>query len=138
MDPYPKAYLYRRIVEAKLFIDAHYAEPIKVDDICGEAAFSKFHFIRTFKSAYGFTPHAYLSWVRIARAKELLEQGVPVSEACYAVGFESITSFSRLFKKHASASPSIYRRERLELAHNIAERPLDHVPTCYAANMGLI
>ena len=103
---------------------------------CGEAAFSEFHFIRTFKNAYGFTPHAYLSWLRIARAKELLEQGVPVSEACYAVGFESITSFARLFKKHVTSSPSAYRRERLELAIDIAERPRDHVPTCFAASMG--
>jgi AraC-like DNA-binding protein len=53
VNAYPKAYLYRRIVKAKLFIDAHFAEPIDVDAISNKAAFSKFHFIRLFKQVYG-------------------------------------------------------------------------------------
>lgn len=65
MDQPPKIYLYRRIVLAKLFIDEHYAEDIDLDAIAGEASFSKFHFIRLFKMAYGKTPHQYLTRVRI-------------------------------------------------------------------------
>src|SRR5262245_2298210 len=65
---YPKAYLYRRVVQAKLFIDAHFSEEIDVDDISSEAAFSKFHFIRLFKSVYGLAPHAYLTTVRVQQA----------------------------------------------------------------------
>ena len=58
-DEYQKAYLYRQIVQAKLYIDQHYAENIDVQNIAYQAHFSKFHFLRLFKSIYGKTPHQY-------------------------------------------------------------------------------
>jgi AraC-like DNA-binding protein len=66
---YPKVYLYRRIVQAKLFIDTHYADKIDLEHISDEAYFSKFHFIRLFKSIYGKTAHQYLTFVRIEKAQ---------------------------------------------------------------------
>jgi AraC-like DNA-binding protein len=136
MDAYPKAYLYRRIVQAKLFMDAHYAEPIDVDQISGEAAFSKFHFIRLFKEVYGVAPRAYLSNLRLDQAKQLLDEGTTVTDACYAVGFESITTFSRAFKRRAGIAPSAYRQERAERERHIAEKPMEHIPNCYAQWLG--
>src|ERR1700682_5399788 len=107
-EEYPKIYLYRRLVQAKLFIDAHFAENIDLGNIADEAYFSKFHFIRKFKNIYRKTPHQYLIFVRIDRAMELLKTGIPVSEVCYAVGFESLSSFSRLFKRVIGITPSMY------------------------------
>jgi len=43
-DAFPKIYLYRRIVLAKLFIDDHFNEDINLSDLADEALFSKFHF----------------------------------------------------------------------------------------------
>lgn len=137
MEPYPKAYLYRRIVQAKLFIDAHYTEAIDGDLISGEAAFSKFHFIRLFKQVYGATPRAYLSNLRLDRAQQLLDEGASVTDACWAVGFESLTTFSRAFKRRTGSSPSVYRRERAERASHISAQPMEHIPTCYAHWLGL-
>jgi len=68
-DQYPKVYLYRRIVQAKLFIDRHFAEKIDLTNIAEEATFSKFHFIRLFKKVYGKPPHQYLISVRVEKAK---------------------------------------------------------------------
>src|SRR5215831_10079579 len=96
---YPKMYMYRRIVQAKLFIDGHYSEPLDLSAIADEAYFSKFHFIRLFKTAYGRTPHHYLIKVRIDHAQELLAKDVSVGEVSVMVGFESSTSFAALFKK---------------------------------------
>ena len=90
---YPKIFLYRRLVQAKLFIDCHYADKIDVSEIADEAYFSRFHFIRQFKCTYRKTPHQYLIAVRIGKAKELLKDGRSVSDVCYAVGFESLSSF---------------------------------------------
>jgi AraC-like DNA-binding protein len=137
VDPYPKAYLYRRIVQAKLFMDAHYTEAIDVNVICWEASFSKFHFIRLFKQVYGVAPRAYLSALRLDRAQQLLDEGAPVSDACSAVGFESLTTFSRAFKRRTGSSPSAYRKERAERAHHISAKPMEHIPTCYAHWLGL-
>lgn len=103
---YPREDLTERIIAAKQFIDRHYADNIVLDDICKEACVSKYHFIRLFKKLYGRTPHQYLIRVRIARAKELIQGGMTVSEACFAVGFDSITSFSKLFKKITGSPPS--------------------------------
>ena len=55
MEQYPKIYLYRRIVQAKLFIDNHFGEDIDLGNIADEAFFSRFHFIRLFKTIYNKT-----------------------------------------------------------------------------------
>ena len=127
----PKLDLYRRIVQAKLFIDSNYAERIDAGEIADEACYSKFHFIRTFKSIYGRTPHQYLTHVRIERAKELLEQEVSVTEACFAVGFDSLGSFTSLFKRRAGVTPSEYQRQRLERKAEIIREPLKFIPGCF-------
>jgi AraC-like DNA-binding protein len=136
MEPYPKAYLYRRIVQAKLFMDANYMEPIDGDLISGEAAFSKFHFIRLFKQVYGAPPRVYLSNRRLDRAQQLLDEGAAVTDACYAVGFQSLTTFSRSFKRRMGSSPSAYRQERAERARHMSAQPMEHIPTCYAQWLG--
>src|SRR4051812_44671686 len=98
-EQFPGIYLYRRIVQAKLFIDTNFGEKIDLRGIADEAYFSKFHFIRLFKMAYDKTPHQYLTSVRINKAQLLLQNGSSVTETCFAVGFESVTSFVGLFKR---------------------------------------
>ena len=137
METLPKLNLYRRIVQAKVFIDRNYSERIDAGEIADEACYSKFHFIRTFKSIYGRTPHQYLTHVRIERVKELLEQGVPVTEACFAVGFDSLGSFTSLFKRRAGVTPSEYQRRKLERKAEIKKEPLRFIPGCFAAQFNL-
>jgi len=129
----PKADLYRRIVQAKLFIDNNYAERIDVSEIADEACYSKFHFIRTFKSIYGNTPHQYLTTVRVEKAKAMLEEDVSVTEACLAVGFDSLGSFVGLFKRRVGLTPSEYQRKQLERKAEIGREPLKFIPGCFAA-----
>jgi AraC-like DNA-binding protein len=102
---YPKDYLPTQIIRSKKFIDNNYANNINLDDIAGEAFFSKFHFIRLFKKYYGVTPHQYLISVRVAGAKKLLQSGMSISDACYAVAFESVPSFTKLFKTVNGTKP---------------------------------
>ncbi|MDR6786512.1 AraC-like DNA-binding protein [Pedobacter africanus] len=134
--PYPRVYLYRRIVQAKLFIDNNYAEKLDLNNISDEAYFSKFHFLRLFKSAYGKTPHQYLKYVRIEKAKEHLKNDIPVTEACFLVGFESLSSFSGLFSKLVGKSPSAYLKHHQQTKKNISKTPLAFVPGCYAYQHG--
>jgi AraC-like DNA-binding protein len=137
-EQYPKIYLYRRLVQAKLFIDAHYADSIDLDNIADEAYFSKFHFIRLFKNIYRRTPHQYLVFVRIEKARELLKAGGPVSEVCYAVGFESLGSFSGLFKRMVGITPSTYSIQQQEIKAQIVQAPLSFIPGCFAEKIGWI
>lgn len=136
MEQYEKLYLYKRIVQAKLFIDKHYAEPIDLSIIAEEACFSKFHFIRLFKSIYGKTPHNYLISVRIEQAKLLLKQGMPVLSVSMEIGFDSPTSFTAVFKKATGKTPSVFQSGHLTKEQEIRSNPLSFVPQCFASNHG--
>lgn len=138
INNYPKGYLYKRIVQAKIFIDTHFEQPIDLRNVSDEACFSKFHFIRLFKSAYGVTPHQYLIKVRIENAKLLLAKKKSVSEVCVAIGFESISSFTALFKKYTGKSPSSYQKIQMRKYEIIQDDPLHFVPGCFASILGKI
>jgi AraC-like DNA-binding protein len=133
---HPKTYLYRRIVQAKLFIDNHYSEPIDLNILSSEATFSKFHFLRLFKEIYGMTPYVYLKKIRIEKAKELLSQDVSVEEVCFHIGFDSVTSFTTLFKRQVGATPAAFRVDRLMRRQHIITSPLKFIPNCYAESNG--
>jgi AraC-like DNA-binding protein len=105
---YPHDYLINQVVRAKKYMDANFADTICLEHIAGEAFYSKFHFLRLFKLVYGRTPYQYLISLRISKAKELLKTGSSIQHACFLVGFESITTFSGLFKKITGSSPSVY------------------------------
>jgi AraC-like DNA-binding protein len=133
---FPKIYLYRRIVQAKLYIDNSFEGKIDLDDIAEEAFFSKFHFIRLFKMAYGKTPHQYLTSVRIEKAKLILQTDVAISDVCFAVGFDSISSFTGLFKRITGTTPSFYQLQQLKRKKEISNMPLKFVPNCFAESSG--
>ena len=136
MTDYPKIYLYKRIVQAKLFIDTHFSEHIDLSNIADEAYFSKFHFIRLFKTIYSNTPHQYLIKVRIENAKEFLQKDVSVTGACFNVGFDSASSFSGLFKRYTNFTPSQYQREYKKRQQQIKKVPLQFIPNCFAEQKG--
>jgi len=138
MEQYEKLYLYKRIVQAKLFIDNNFAGNIDVDNIADQACFSKFHFIRLFKTVYGKSPHNYLVWVRIGKAKKFLADGISVLDVSQRVGFDSPTSFTAAFKKMAGKTPSEYRSHAAVKKRAISANPLSAVPNCFAETYGWI
>jgi AraC-like DNA-binding protein len=121
-----------RLVRAKLFIDEHYASDIDLDNIADEASFSKFHFIRLFRRVFGATPHQYLTTVRLSRACLLLREGLPVTDTCYSVGFDSLSSFTGLFKRTVGKTPSAFRLEAAQLRTDMERAPLSYIPYCFA------
>jgi AraC-like DNA-binding protein len=137
-EQYPKNYLYKRIVQAKLFIDDNYSTKINIDNISNEAFFSKFHFIRLFKGIYGKTPYQYLTSVRIDHAILLFQHNKSISEVCFSVGFEDVRSFSELFKKNVGASPSDFLKQEQYKKQDIIENPLNYVSGCFAQKFGWI
>ena len=136
MKEYEKIYLYQRIVRAKLFIDKYYANNMNLDNISDQAHFSKFHFIRLFKSIYGLTPNHYLIKVRMDNAKILLASGCSVLETSVTVGFDSPTSFAGMFKKIAGQTPSTFQREHEIKRNAILRNPLIFIPNCFAETHG--
>lgn len=123
--------IYQRIATAKVYIDDNYQEPIDLDDVSQQAFLSKFHFHRLFRQIYRRTPHQYLTWKRINKAKDLLSENKPVTEVCNEVGFESIGSFSVLFKKEIGFAPTYYRNMAWLKKQKAKEQPKTVIPHCF-------
>jgi len=138
MEQYEKIYLYQRIVRAKLFIDSYYADNLDLDNISDQAHFSKFHFIRLFKSIYGKTPNNYLIKIRMDNAKILLAKGHSVLETSIMVGVDSPTSFAGMFKKVVGQTPSAFQKEQEIKRNAIQANPLLFVPNCFAETQGWV
>jgi len=99
-----------RLRQARDRMDRDYAQPLDVPALARVALMSPGHFSRSFRSAYGETPHSYLMTRRIERAKALLRRGdLSVTEVCFEVGCTSLGSFSSRFTELVGETPSAYR-----------------------------
>ncbi|MFI0792732.1 helix-turn-helix domain-containing protein [Micromonospora rubida] len=113
----------RAMLRARDAMDRAYAELLDIPALARIAHVSEAHFIRTFRATFGETPHRYLQRRRVERAMYLLAQtDRDVTEVCFAVGFNSLGTFSRTFRQIVGESPTEYRRRRV---------PTD-VPACFA------
>jgi AraC-like DNA-binding protein len=72
---------------------------------------SAFHVSRTFRSATGLPPYAYLALARVRRARELLAQGCSLSAVTHEAGFWDQSHFTRQFKRVVGVPPGQYARE---------------------------
>ena len=101
------------VIGVKSYIDNNYDKNLNLDLLSRFRFVSKFHLLRLFKKYYGLTPRQYLINKRIEKSKEQLKNGMSVTETCFAVGFESLGSFSTLFKTKTGKSPSKFQNEQL-------------------------
>jgi len=119
---------------ARELIDAQYDRPLDLDELARAANYSRFYFLRAFRRAFHETPHEYLTRKRIEQARRLLaESDETITDICFAVGFESLGSFSNLFHKVVGWSPSIYRARAWEMQRT----PLKFIPHCYVIKHGI-
>ncbi len=104
-----------RIGKAIGYLENHYADSVRLDDVAREVHLSKRHLLRMFKEATGLTPGAYLLQVRVARGAERLRLGEDnVTEAAWQAGFNDSNYFTRQFRRLMGMSPSEYRRRMAE------------------------
>lgn len=109
--------LYRKLTVAKAWIESCCNVNISLTQAATMARLHPQHFLRLFKKAFKITPHQYLIELRLKKAKRLLEStDRPVYEICNSVGFESLSSFSGLFKKWCGIAPSRVRKD-LPVSH---------------------
>lgn len=101
------------VIETRRFIDTNFENDLKLDFLSHIRFISKYHLQRLFKRYYGVTPKQYLIDKRIEKSKESLKNGMTVTETCFAVGFESLGSFSKLFKTKTGKSPREFQKEQV-------------------------
>jgi AraC-like DNA-binding protein len=129
---------YNRIVSAKLFIDENFHLTIGLHTIAKNACMSRYHFHRLFTSVYKITPHQYLTRKRISKAVDLLDKNeMSITEVCNSVGFESLGSFSMLFKKEIGFPPQYYRNRAWLKKQQSLKQPRQFIPHCFIETFDL-
>ncbi|GAB3082907.1 helix-turn-helix transcriptional regulator [Micromonospora schwarzwaldensis] len=91
-------------------IDREHAQPLDVEALARGEHMSAGHLSRQFRQTYGETPYSYLMTRRIERAMALLRRGdLSVTDVCFAVGCQSLGTFSTRFTELVGEPPSAYR-----------------------------
>ena len=101
----------RPITEAKHYIQQHYQEALRLEDVSTAVGFNATYFSTLFKKETGQNFMDYLTELRISKAKELLcGEELSVQDVAEQVGYRDLKYFSRLFKKLTGVSPSDYKK----------------------------
>jgi transcriptional regulator GlxA family with amidase domain len=108
-----------KVREAEDYLQAHFRENPSVKEMAHHLGMSPRNLIRRFKAATGRLPGAYLQRVRVAAARQMLEDGrTPVLRVGTEVGYDDPAHFRRVFKRHLGLTPSGYReRFRMRFPH---------------------
>jgi AraC-like DNA-binding protein len=98
-----------KIERAAQYIDAHFADALRLEDLCGEADLSASYFIRAFKKRYGVAPHEYQTNRRIQFGQARLKEGLPIAQVALEAGFADQAHFQRIYKRLTAATPGQYQ-----------------------------
>jgi AraC-like DNA-binding protein len=102
---------YLRLTRSRDFLAAHTSQSVRVPEAARVAGISLHHYIRLYARAFGETPQAFVMRRRLENAQQLLRGGsLTVTEVCLEVGYDSVGSFSTLFRQRFGVSPRDYRR----------------------------
>jgi AraC-like DNA-binding protein len=103
--------LMRRVIRGRDCLLSRMDESVSIADAASAACISRYHFFRAFRAAFRVTPHQFLTTQRLARACVLLRGGKhTVTDVCLESGFQSLASFSSLFRRHFGVSPQEVQR----------------------------
>jgi AraC-like DNA-binding protein len=101
------------VIRAKKYIDNNLDKEVNLILLANIGFASKFHLLRLFKKYYGLTPKQYLTDKRIEKSILYLKNGMTVTETCFSVGFECLSSFSTLFKSKIGLTPIEFQKKQL-------------------------
>jgi len=101
------------IWKARKFIHAHSDEKVSLTKVAKFVNISRNHLSDKFKEVTGVNFVDYIARTRTEKARELLaNSNLRISEIAFAVGFQSLSQFNRVFKKLTGKSPRAYRDAR--------------------------
>jgi AraC family transcriptional regulator len=107
----------RRIARALRHAEKAADRPLDLDQLAGEAAMSRYHFLRVFRRVVGETPYQYVIGLRLARAAErLLVSRDPVSRIAFEQGFGDLSTFNARFRARFGQSPTAFRASATRFA----------------------
>ncbi|MEN0105965.1 MAG: AraC family transcriptional regulator [Pseudomonas sp.] len=107
----------KRLAKAAMALLNDLSQDWTVEALAATAGMSRSNFVRAFVAAAGVAPAGWLLQLRLEKAQLLLQQSaVPISDIALAVGYPTLSSFSRVFKQHTGEAPAHYRQRLNALA----------------------
>jgi AraC-like DNA-binding protein len=102
------------IWKARKFIEDHCVEELSLTKVAKSVRISPNHLSERFKQVTGVNFVEYIAWTRFEKACDLLRNSnLRISEIAFAVGFQSLSQFNRVFRKLSGQSPTEFRSEHL-------------------------
>ena len=95
----------RRVQRAQAYLRERLTESIGLDDLAEHTGMDKYHLCRAFRAHIGVPPYRYLTYLRVARAIELLRRGHRASEVAPLVGFYDQPQLTRHFRRITGTTP---------------------------------
>ena len=103
----------QRINKVVAYINNHLDETLDLKTLANEAALSDFHFHRIFKALKGEAIGGYITRLRLeATARLLRYTALTIEEIAFNIGYETLASLSKAFKKQYGISPTEYRTNK--------------------------
>ncbi len=97
-----------RVKRAVAYIRNHFSSPVSLQEVADAVGISKYHLSREFRKFTGSTVFETINMTRCAEAKNMITQGMPVSEAAFNCGYTNLSYFTRSFKKYIGEKPSAF------------------------------
>lgn len=88
------------------YLDQNLEQELSIDDLAEHFFTSKFHMMRQFRQETGTTIHSYVTEKRLFLARNMIQQGISSTEACFRAGFGSYSSFTRSYAKLFGMTPT--------------------------------
>jgi len=95
-----------KILSVLTYMNEHLTDNLSIDFLAEKFFVSKYYLMHSFKKETGYTIGNYLNIKRLRYARELIQNGMQVSQACYECGFRNYSTFSRAYKKHFGEAPT--------------------------------
>ena len=120
--PMSRPHTDERIRDIEEYLREHFHRDVSIDSLAERIGMGPRNFIRRFKAATGRVPGAYVQTLRIAAAREMLEQGATsIQVVCSKIGYEDVAFFRDLFKRHTGMTPGEYRKRFAKMSFKRAD-----------------
>ena len=108
-----KQEVYKRVLIAREYLHYCYDKNITIEEVANVSFLSLNHLLRSFKQAFGLSPHQYLIMIKLQQAQHLLNKNdKSLSQICDEIGFQSVGTFCNLFKRKTGFTPQEYKNKK--------------------------
>jgi AraC-like DNA-binding protein len=106
----PNHYENSKISAICKYVNQNLQGDLSIDEISNALFLSRYYLMHLFKEETGETLASYITSKRLSYGRELINRGVPITEACYACGYKEYSTFLRAYRKKYGEAPKDFKK----------------------------